>query len=337
VPKTVFLLVISASVLLCKTATSAGVDHNLQWQFMNRFVTPNGAVVDTQNEDISHSEAQGYGMLIAVAADDERQFKNLYQWTQDHLAIRDDGLLAWAWDRRENVIGDKNAATDGDILVAWALLRAADQWNEPDYRKAAIRHIDAIETLTVQHGGRWLIKPGPSGFEQEDALHVNPSYWVYPALADFASVHDGPWQAILEDGLALTKQLLETRAVIPDWVKITQEGEISGSGITGEAGRSGFDAIRVPLYLAWSGLGETIGRTHWSRMQSLQSTPPYVLVRDTTEPKIIMEGNHAGYAAIGALVSPSLEPWRFDELAHDYYPAALQLLSRLAAEEGAQS
>src|SRR5436309_1896309 len=45
--------------------------HAWAWRsYKARFVTDQGRVVDTANGRISHSESQGYGMLLAVAAGD---------------------------------------------------------------------------------------------------------------------------------------------------------------------------------------------------------------------------------------------------------------------------
>ncbi|MEG9529489.1 MAG: glycosyl hydrolase family 8, partial [Hyphomicrobiales bacterium] len=45
--------------------------NDTAWRaYRSRFITDQGRVVDTANGQISHSEGQGYGMLLAVAAGD---------------------------------------------------------------------------------------------------------------------------------------------------------------------------------------------------------------------------------------------------------------------------
>src|SRR5260370_14407026 len=66
-------------------------------QYKDRFVTSEGRVVDNANGGISHSEGQGYAMLIAGRLDDRPTFEAICQWTQRHLLIREDGLAAWRW------------------------------------------------------------------------------------------------------------------------------------------------------------------------------------------------------------------------------------------------
>src|SRR5262249_8402767 len=68
---------------------------NLQfWQnYRQRFVTDKGRVVDTANSMVSHSEGQGYGMLLAVAARDRAGFERIWNWTRANLMVRGDQLV----------------------------------------------------------------------------------------------------------------------------------------------------------------------------------------------------------------------------------------------------
>ncbi|MEQ4600202.1 MAG: glycosyl hydrolase family 8, partial [Methylobacteriaceae bacterium] len=84
--------------------------------YRSRFITEQGRIVDTANGLISHSEGQGYGMLLAVAAGDRPTFERIWGWTRANLMVRSDELLAWRWapDHRP-AVSDMNNATDGDI------------------------------------------------------------------------------------------------------------------------------------------------------------------------------------------------------------------------------
>ena len=53
--------------------------------YKTRFVTESGRIVDTANSGISHSEGQGYGMLLAVAANDRVAFDTIWGWTRANL------------------------------------------------------------------------------------------------------------------------------------------------------------------------------------------------------------------------------------------------------------
>ena len=116
-----------------------------EWRaFSSRFVTAEGRVLDTGNDSVSHTEGQGYGMLLATAFDDPGLFARVWGWTRDHLAVRDDGLFAWKWDERavDGPIPDRNSAADGDLLIAWALARGGRRWGET-------RHLDSARQLAA--------------------------------------------------------------------------------------------------------------------------------------------------------------------------------------------
>ena len=52
------------------------------WEsYKSRFMMPDGRIVDTGNGNVSHTEGQGFAMLLAVANDDRPAFDKLWQWT----------------------------------------------------------------------------------------------------------------------------------------------------------------------------------------------------------------------------------------------------------------
>ncbi|MGH2857326.1 MAG: glycosyl hydrolase family 8, partial [Solirubrobacteraceae bacterium] len=90
-------------------------------RFLTRYVTADGRVIrHDQGGDIV-SEGQAYGMLIAQLAHRPAVARTIWSWTRAHLQ-RHDGLLSWHADGAGKVL-DPQPATDGDILIAYALLR----------------------------------------------------------------------------------------------------------------------------------------------------------------------------------------------------------------------
>jgi hypothetical protein len=166
-----------------------------EWRrYQSKFISPEGRVIDDANGGISHSEGQGYGMLIAVRAGDRAGFDRLWTWTRANLELRGDHLAAWRWDPAHDPhVADRNSATDGDLLIAWALSEAGAKW-DPAYAAAA-RSIGP------------LLLPGAQGFgpsERPDGPVVNLSYWIFPALDRLASIsHAADWRAVTRSGLNL--------------------------------------------------------------------------------------------------------------------------------------
>lgn len=308
--------------------------------YIARYIAPEGRVIDTYNQGISHSEGQGYGMLLAVAHDDRVVFDQLWRWTQENLAVRDDRLLAWRWEPGQGVT-DPNNASDGDILIAWALLRAGACWEEPAYTAAAEAILaDVAAKLVAKTDYGPVLLPAADGFERDAAVVVNPSYWVFPALEAFAA-HDGEevWSELTDSGLELLRlgRFGEWR-LPPDWLEV-------GDGLSLPEDFEpvfGYNAMRVPLYLAWSGSPESDAllepfRTFWASYDGQSPPPATVDLADGapgTSPlpsggRAIMALARFGASrpVSAAAMMPPLEP------GDSYYASTLLLLSKLALAE----
>ncbi len=183
--------ILLALMALCTGAAAQApplADHDGWRAYKARFVTEAGRVVDTGNGGISHSEGQGYGMLLAALAGDRATFERIWTWTRANLMVRDDQLLAWRWEPdRRPAVADMNDAADGDLLVAWALAEAVTLWNDPSHRVAGRRIAVELGRKLIlpraAHGP--LLLPGVAGFSAEDRPDgpvVNLSYWIFPAF-----------------------------------------------------------------------------------------------------------------------------------------------------------
>lgn len=223
-----------------------------------RFVGEDGRVIDDANGNISHSEGQGYGLVLAYLAGDRSTFERIWSFTRTELMLRDDGLAAWSWSPDADPhVTDINNATDGDILIAYGLGLAGEAWNRDDLTEAAASLAEAIGTLAYTQGERLLLPPGKTGYgrsDRSDGPVVNPSYWVYeafPVLARLAPETD--WAAISQAGLALLAGgLVGPRQLPPEWLSIAARPRAA----TGFDAVFGYNAIRIPLYLARAGVGE---------------------------------------------------------------------------------
>ncbi|HEX3954083.1 MAG TPA: glycosyl hydrolase family 8, partial [Stellaceae bacterium] len=147
-----------------------------EWgKYRDRFVTADGRVLDTGNKEVSHTEGQGWAMLFAASADDRASFEKIWSWTRTNLQRHDNALFAWRWDPAagKTPVADHNDASDGDILIAWALSRAAKQWKDPAYTAAAKRVLwDIRKKLLVNAPGRLLLLPGVEGFKGSDGAFL---------------------------------------------------------------------------------------------------------------------------------------------------------------------
>ena len=228
------------------------------WErFKKTFITEDGRVVDYYQGQSSHSEGQGFAMLVAVNRDDKEIFEKLWGWASRNLQVRSsDKLFAWSWGQvrpdRWSVI-DFNNATDGDTVIALALLEAADRWGIERYRGRALEIIESLrENVIVEKNGTLLVLPGYYGFQRENGFVMNPSYFLFSAYKRFAEADRKDfWLRVHADSTALLTRCLFGRFKLPaDWV--AYDGD-NVSVLTEKSPMFGYEAIRVLLYLRWDG------------------------------------------------------------------------------------
>ncbi|MCX5516162.1 endoglucanase [Kaistia algarum] len=302
--------------------------------FEDRFVDASGRVVDNANGGISHSEGQGYGLILSLAADDRAAFERIWSFTQTELMLRDDGLAAWSWRVKEPHVPDVNNATDGDLLIAYGLAKAGEAWNDDGYILAATRIAKAIgkEGLT-EKGGLTLLLPGTEGFTAEaraDGPVVNPSYWVFEALPVMARlVPDVDWTAIWKSGLWLAGAARFGRTELPtDWVSLHGDSPAPAAGFDPDFG---YNSIRIPLYLIRGGISDPQWLGPYARNWANSASTGIPLVNVKTN-QVVANLTDPGYRILAALVACVDAKTRIpDELKlfrpTQYYPAALYLLS----------
>lgn len=303
-------------------------------QFLRDHTQADGRVVDGA---ASHSEGQGIGMLLAVHYADRAAFDRIWNWTHRNLMVRDDGLLAWRWSEQKGVT-DRNNATDGDLLVAWALIRAAERWNSSEYRSAGTSLARSVREKLVRSTPRGIVLlPGVEGFEKNGTLVVNLSYWIFPAFPELARADPSPvWPELAESGRRLLEEARFGRwGLPPDWLQV---GEKLGLPQDREA-RFGYDAIRIPLYLMWSGAPEGTLRAYrafWAYFRGAPFFPGWTRVDDdSVDSHDALKGVRAiaaavnAYPALGKTQLPGSGP------SEPYYSDALLMLTKVMLWERA--
>jgi endoglucanase len=307
-------------------------------------VSSAGRIIDRLQDNVSHSEGQGYALVIAGALGDRAGFDLILDWTLRNLAVREsDTLLAWRWHPAGGGgVTDRNNASDGDLFTAWALIRAAERFKEPRYRKLGeAMAADIVRLCVTPWPGRedsLLLLPGVDGFFVEDGYVINPAYYMLRAMADLGEATGAPeLGAIAADGDALLASLARER-LVPDWVRVTPAGFAPAEGKSSDFG---YEAMRVPLYLVWSRLPghAAVTRARDAYLAAIKvdadETPTVI---DPATGKVRETSPDPGYRALAAITACSvgintttLTP-AFS--AHQaYYPGVLQLLSLLAQRE----
>lgn len=334
-------MALAGLVALAAAGSAAAAPLDALWtDWRARFVAGDGRVVDDGNGGISHSEGQGYGMLLAGRAGDRATFDRLWTFTRAVLGVRGDGLFAWRYDpRAANRVSDPNDASDGDLLIAWALAEAGRRWPEGGYTEDAAVVARAVQRMAVtDHGGVRLLLPGAAGFgagDRPDGPVVNPSYWVYPAFPALAAVApEYDWEKLSAGGRTLLAAGgFGPSRLPPDWLAL---GGGAPAPAKGFPAMFGWNALRVPLYLAWAGAGAAALAPYAALWPAGGDADPSLLPLPEGPPRSFGE---AGYRAVPALVAcavggaPLPAALTRPVAGEHYYPATLRLLAVAAATE----
>ena len=136
----VIILAVLASILLyTRMGSTPNIKKKIYSQWSKEYVVTKDKLsyirtTNSKTEDVVLSEAQGYGMVIAVDAAKQgdaspADFEKLYQYYLAHR-LKDTQLMSWKQTIKDGKSNheDENNATDGDLYIAYALIQAAKQW-----------------------------------------------------------------------------------------------------------------------------------------------------------------------------------------------------------------
>lgn len=331
------------AAFFCCLSTSLACADSLWDEYKKRFLSADGRVIDYYNNSVSHSEGQGYCMVLALANGDLRTFELCATWTQNNLKGREDGLHPWQWGKREsgdwNVIDHTNA-TDGDILIAWAYAKGAQVLKKPAYLEKAKAIIAAMRRLLVtEFQGKKYLLPAYYGFVEKGSVVLNPSYLLLPAYKRFAAIDQKHiWERLHADALDILRRgRFGSYKLPPDWLKL----ETGGLRIHGEKStRFGYDAIRVPLNVEVKELPELFANL--GKVMAMQGKLGYLpswvdLASDATALSDAPAGFYGVYAQVAKKLGNAKESARLYNLGvaklkgegDSYYSYSLFLLARV--------
>ncbi|MDY6962586.1 MAG: glycosyl hydrolase family 8 [Pseudomonadota bacterium] len=312
-------------------AQQGSIGPSLWQDYTSRFLDASGRIVDNANGGISHSEGQGYGLLLAFFANSPSDFEQIWSFTKTELMIRDDGLTAWKWDPgAQPHVTDVNNASDGDLLIAYALAMAGAAWEREDYLASAAALAHAIlDNVVVESGGRVLLLPAAEGFdagERTDGPVINPSYWIFESFPIMAILAPSDrWSRLQQDGIALIgKMQFGPRQLPAEWVSLARQPKPA----EGFAAEFGYNAVRIPLYLLRASLEHIELARRMLQAMTIDGTPAIIDLPSGQAKERLEDPGYQFVNHILACVSEGRAvPVAARELTSQlYYPATLHLL-----------
>lgn len=209
------------------------------------------------------SEAQGYGMLLAVKAAkknlaSQQDFQKLDNY---YLANRlpDSNLMAWKQEySKKEWKSNLTSASDGDMLIAQALLRADKIWPGHGYKAQACRLIKDISKFEVNDSDR-IVTVGNWVDKRSHFYNMIRTSDVMPKAFEefYQATKDKNWLAIKGQMLSYLNQLSTQHktGLVPDfaWIingraRAAKANDVASSN----DGYYGANACRVPMLLAES-------------------------------------------------------------------------------------
>ncbi len=277
----------TTTIAAARFTTGSASDQALlqqSWEaYRQRFIQPDGRVIDWEANERSTSEGQAYALLRAVIIGDRDTFDRTLKWAEINLKRQRNGkpldsLWAWKWGKNAQAtwgIIDPNFASDADIDATTALILASRRWQHRPYLELARTKLRDLWTLStvadfkLGNQQRRYLLPGPAeAFQRQSQLQLNPSYLAPASFRLFAQVdRSRNWMSLVDSSYQVLQQatVLSQAGLPNDWVLLDLTTDTVQPVLTPNPGTSeyGFDAYRVWWRLAQDAdwFGEPLARS----------------------------------------------------------------------------
>jgi endo-1,4-beta-D-glucanase Y len=220
----------------------------------------------SQPGNITTSEGESYTMMRAAWMDDETTFNRSLDWSLAYLQ-RPDHLFSWKYGELSGgkyginmTNGNYNSASDADTDIALALLMGYSRWDQPQYLGYAQQIITSIwNEEVVSVAGQPVMTADNLESTAKTNVVVDPSYFNPAAYRIFAKIdptHN--WTGLITNSYTILNQVSTSNlgssssaGLPPDWIEINKStGTLIPNATTTLNTNYGFDAFRVPFYLA---------------------------------------------------------------------------------------
>jgi len=223
------------------------------------YIAKDGRVIDKVNSNITHSEAIGYAMYLAVKNSDIKTFDKIKEWYSNNLTRNEFGLISWKWGKDKNNswhVLDVNNASDGDLWIAYDNLLMFEKTKKLKYKQDAFAIIKSIkEHLIIKKNDMLYLLPAKMGFTTDHSIEINLSYYLFFIFDKFKKYdNDNIWTKLKEDGVKLLyKSRFTSLGLNADWIKIDK---VTGKIQYTRNNAFGYDAIRIPFNILKSDIKE---------------------------------------------------------------------------------
>ena len=240
--------------------TSNGAGGHLRVQ------RPNSPSAETNS---TVSEGIAYGMILAVALDDQKTFDELWKYSQ--LWLDSNGLMNWYINAAGTSVSGSGGATDADEDMAWALVMADRQWGgkgslDKAYLDYAKSEIKAIWDHEIDHANSDFLLAGDTWAGN---IVFNASYFAPNEYRVFGEVTNDSagWGRVIDTGYTILAKSLNatsknaSNGLAPAWCDVNGAPK---SPQNGGATNYQYDSARIPyrIGLDYCWYGEAKAKTY---------------------------------------------------------------------------
>ncbi|MFT8882756.1 MAG: glycosyl hydrolase family 8 [Liquorilactobacillus hordei] len=271
----VVILAVSVTLLVIRQKSPRELQVSIynQWNelFVHEVSGKKKAFINTKGTkkgNVSLSEAQGYGMLIATEqthTDSNKSQETFDKLDAYYLSNRDAGTNLMSWKQVISHNGKRikkyhNNATDGDLYIAYSLIRAAKKWPQkaPYYKKQAKAILEDILKYNYNSStGSLMVGNWAKGTKYANLLRTSD---VLPAQFEefYHFTGDKVWLSIKDKMLSNLVELSKKHktGLIPDMAWIKKDGSVISVGKKSHFGKYNryyyYNACRLPYNLSQS-------------------------------------------------------------------------------------
>ncbi|SJM89406.1 glycosyl hydrolase family 8 [Crenothrix polyspora] len=296
--------------------TQAAMDNTVKsmWSaWKTNYLMPAGAgkyYVQYNPAGETVSEAHGYGMLLTVLMDGadvnaKTYFDGLYNYYKAHPSAFNPYLMSWKQNSLFQDVEGNDAATDGDMDIAYALLLADKQWGSTgtiNYLTAAKNHINAI-MLNEVNQSNWTLRLGDWATVGSYSKATRSSDFMLNHLKRFqVATGDLKWKNVTDKTYSIINTIYNNNSLstglMPDFVVLSTAGVYKPAGSnffeSANDGKYYWNACRTPWRIATDYLltGDT------RALPQLQKMNSWIKTKTLNNPANVKAGYGLGGAAL---------------------------------------
>jgi len=177
------------------------------------------------------SEGHGYGMIIFALMGDKDAFDKMNQFRKAKPSNINNKLMSWEIYKLSASGAEEDAATDGDLDNAYALLLAYKQWGDNSYLTDATTLINAIKQSEMHSNRRTKLGDWDNSANASRSSDWMPGHF----RAFYEATKDEFWKGAADTVYALlARRYNSTSGLIADFTNGTNADPDATGGGTGE-------------------------------------------------------------------------------------------------------